>query len=302
MPRQFALSSSAAHQRFAGASWDVDDYVADGSTPQEAEQIVRRVRQAYNAANTEAYLFRVELATRSAPRIWREIRIAFGWEDCHECTFTVRESVRDEMGYREPIVTIQDQEATWDARNMRDFMQEMGRETSTHRLLTSTHAKLSRVFGDDALMNSDVEVLYEYDLGDGWEHTIEFLGTAADDLDTQSFERGVGEGQHSFCVDGAGHGITEDCGGEMAWEAIKWRQAERGQLDLWHWDFVETNRRLDHMWVDFNLIVRQRAFRELIAGDRTWLRNKLQLERESRDRMRDFLEDPDILRAWRDSN
>lgn len=51
-------------------------------------------------------------------------------------------------------------------------------------------------------------VVYEYDLGDGWEHEIEFEGEVENDLKAVTLE-------------GAGHPAVEDCGGPHGWERYK---------------------------------------------------------------------------------
>ncbi|KAK5120332.1 hypothetical protein LTR85_006271 [Meristemomyces frigidus] len=117
-------------------------------------------------------------------------------------------------------------------------------------------------------MDADgIDVMYEYDLGDGWEHKIEFLGIADKGLDGEMRQFGVKEGQHSFCLDGDGHPCAEDCGGPMGWERTKTRQIANGVLDPYHWDMIWVNRRLDHMWLEMTANNVRRYWKEIDEED-----------------------------------
>lgn len=51
-------------------------------------------------------------------------------------------------------------------------------------------------------------VVYEYDMGDGWEHGIEFEGEVVHD-------------QNAVVLEGSGRPAVEDCGGAYGWERYK---------------------------------------------------------------------------------
>ena len=78
-----------------------------------------------------------------------------------------------------------------------------------------------------------VQIDYEYDHGDSWEHQITLLGratknlhrvVAADDID------GV------ICLGGEGHPCAEDCGGAPGWEGLKEAfKKPRGDPELKNW-------------------------------------------------------------------
>eukprot|EP00026_Physarum_polycephalum_P017916 Phypoly_transcript_19303.p1 GENE.Phypoly_transcript_19303~~Phypoly_transcript_19303.p1 ORF type:complete len:150 (+),score=35.48 Phypoly_transcript_19303:191-640(+) len=71
----------------------------------------------------------------------------------------------------------------------------------------SADVKLVDIFGKDKFKNAYIS--YEYDFGDGWEHSIKFLGEAAEIL------------EHPICLGGEGHPCAEDCGGPGGWEELK---------------------------------------------------------------------------------
>lgn len=131
-----------------------------------------------------------------------------------------------------------------------------------------------------------------------WGHAIEFLGYAEPDADAQALDKGVALGQNVFCSGGEGHEAAENCGGEAGWERTKWRLAERGVLDPWYWDIVSINRRLDHMWVDVSPVILARIPRELIRND-VWSLTRTTALGESRERMRAFAQDPELLHRQR---
>ena len=53
-----------------------------------------------------------------------------------------------------------------------------------------------------------MRVIYEYDLRDGWEHSIEFEGE-------------VNNGQEAVVLEGSGRPAVEDCGGPYGWKDYK---------------------------------------------------------------------------------
>jgi hypothetical protein len=106
-----------------------------------------------------------------------------------------------------------------------------------------------------------VEVSYEYDHGDSWDHAIIFLGCT---------DPGMWKQMHIpnellvICLAGEGHPCAEDCGSSGGWEDLKslfkkGRKDPEGRkdwykqrcangdlkgLDPYKWDIVEVNRML----------------------------------------------------------
>jgi len=60
-----------------------------------------------------------------------------------------------------------------------------------------------------------VQVYYEYDQGDGWNHSIVFLGKADPSIRKALH---IPEEMQVFCYAGQGHGVAEDSGGPGGWE------------------------------------------------------------------------------------
>lgn len=137
MPRAETSSDFQAH---ANDSDHFEDYPRQGYSWPESIRLATRALRAWEASYTDAYLFRVEQRTFSAPRIWRDIRvlseitfhkfhkfhkvlqIAFGWEDRHLYNFHVFarggshedkvEDKDDKHGGRELIETIKSRHKT----------------------------------------------------------------------------------------------------------------------------------------------------------------------------------------------
>ena len=166
-------------------------------------------------------------------------------------------------------------------------------------LLTTTNAKLTRVFEHSDVDLAGCEMIYDYG---GWDHEVEFLGDADPDLDSDVLSEGVALGQTCFCTEGEGRGIIENSGGDCGWDHKKWHLAERGRLDPWHFDIVWANRRLDHMWLDLNLMQLPRLEMEvygLRGGNQQWHQTHIAAERASRERLEAIVADPDTLALYR---
>lgn len=217
----------------------VGHYTDAGDSMRQAFIKSSRALDAFHSARTDAYLFRVELPTLSPPTIWRTVRvlsnltfhklhkvlqIAFGWENQHAYQFRVYsgKAVHDDM-----ILSIQDNESTFESREAWEDGQGNELKPRDERYLAA-QTRLTRVLGNKKLDTRGLTVIYEYDLGDGWEHKIEFLGIAEQGLDQTMLQRGVKPGQQSFCLGGGGHPCAEDCGGECGWERTKTSLARRG--------------------------------------------------------------------------
>jgi len=65
-------------------------------------------------------------------------------------------------------------------------------------------------------MGGKVEVSYEYDHGDSWDHKITFLGKADSNL-RKNMQIPAEEKMPVFCLGGEGHPCAEDSGGPGGW-------------------------------------------------------------------------------------
>lgn len=111
---------------------------------------------------------------------------------------------------------------------------------------------------------ADLHLLYEYDMGDGWEHQINVLGRADKGLHTALTAYPPEKAQQILCIAGEGHPCAEDCGSEPGWEDLKKEfKKSRGDkerkdwyktmcangdpkgLDPWKWDMLDVNEQLE---------------------------------------------------------
>ncbi|KAK3620403.1 hypothetical protein LTR56_023426 [Elasticomyces elasticus] len=307
MPRVLSLPSATA-QKYRDMSTDIDDYLAAGHTEQQATLEVRRARKA-RSEYEDALLFRVELRTLSQPSIWRELRvpanttfdkfhkilqIAFDWRN--ECSYKFEVQAKqkfDESGdyLGEALITISNSGYIAEARDLGNV-----------GLLLTSSAKMTRVFANDDVDLTGVDCDYEYDFGNGWEHDIQFLGHAIPDHDAEVLKNGVALGQANFCIDGEGHSIAEDCGGECEWERTKWSLCMSGELDPWHFDIIWANRRLDHMWHEIHLLHNMMQPGQLeneIWYSDIWGTQRGFGMRESRVRLEAIAQDPEQIELYR---
>lgn len=211
------------------------------------------------------YLLFVHLADTEYPNIQRLIslppdatfhklhqalQISFGWARCHMHQFTVREQHEKHhltMGRLLLTLMAKPEEALIDP--------EEGEE-----MKADSTVSLADVFENDPYKGRTT-MMYEYDMGDGWEHEIILLGRA-----DAALGKRMGIEQEIVCVDGQGHGCAEDCGGAAGWEGLKeaftkprgdkslkeWymntcanRDAEG--LDPWKWDILKINEELSRV-------------------------------------------------------
>ena len=79
-----------------------------------------------------------------------------------------------------------------------------------------------------------VELSYEYDHGDGWDHDIVFLGKVEPSM-RKSMR--VPDSLAVFCLGGEGHPCAEDAGGAGGWLDLKAEFKKKGDKDgvkLWY--------------------------------------------------------------------
>lgn len=276
MPR--TMAGSRLHT-YRNDPWDTEAYRARGQSNHQAVISSQRAVDAVVASVMERYVFRVEIPTQSEPRIWREVcvpsdftfhklhkvlQIAFGWADTRLYQFRVQSNERDENGNHAMYMSLQELDWTQELRG--DHQDEYEDVNSVY--LSSVNTRMRRVFGKKGMASegSGMDVVYQYCMSEEWVHQIEFVGVAARDLVGRSQPLGIKEGQHSFCTDGEGRGCKEGDGGPGLWDVVKMSKARRGR-DLWYWDVVSINRRLDHMWLTMTENSRRRLRREIEEED-----------------------------------
>lgn len=181
------------------------------------------------------YLLWANLPTKSPPCISRMLRVpasltfkqlhkvlqvAFGWTNRHVYSFEVHTIANNppkgEIRFgRDPthVMSLQMREMT-DA--MADFDFFRGPEQTMVKAVGDV--RLHEVFGEPEWRRLGVTVTCHYDMGDGWEHSIQFAGPAEPHLSTAM---GFGDEQRVFCFGGEGHPCCEDCGGSRGFEELK---------------------------------------------------------------------------------
>lgn len=124
------------------------------------------------------------------------IQTSFGWADCHLYQFVVTEPSNgpvDRLQWRQRYLRLE-RDPELDEFNLDDSQ-------------TSSSFCLFEVFESEKYKGKAVE--YEYDFGDGWNHSIELIGLRPGDT-----ERKV------MCFAGQGHSPAEDSGGVFGWQEI----------------------------------------------------------------------------------
>ncbi|KIM97223.1 hypothetical protein OIDMADRAFT_182606 [Oidiodendron maius Zn] len=173
-------------------------------------------------------------ATATFQMLHHALQIAFGWASTHAYDFKVKDPQ-----YREPegdegfLAEIQSlmkmgpvsHEYQGDASLPRKYLLRVVDRTSMEAGFTvdgpmgearrrhpqtplkeASKTRLFHVFDNPEFQ--DLQMEYEYDFGDGWNHSITILGRIAA---TSIFS----------CTDGEGHGVAEDVGSVRGWEELK---------------------------------------------------------------------------------
>ncbi|WPB07411.1 uncharacterized protein RHO25_012072 [Cercospora beticola] len=219
-----------------------DVTVDDGSIQQFRGKKSTSQRAAYRMMQEElmlqrtltepAYLLHVKLRYIDDPPVERTLRVpttitfhqlhgilqyAFGWADCHLYSFSL-------FGKRDP-----NERFTPGYYRPKEFLYEDPEEMNDMRVegepmcKSSKTRRLNQVFGGSRIWpEPPATIEYEYDMEDGWEHDITFLGTTDDeefsDMQTVHPDR---PGQEVVCLEAKGHPVAEDCGGVYGWERLK---------------------------------------------------------------------------------
>ncbi|OXV10960.1 hypothetical protein Egran_01279 [Elaphomyces granulatus] len=205
------------------------------------------VRKRPKSTQPEAdYLFSIRLVGSKKPTIMRillipstftfeqfndVIQIAFGWTNYHGHYFTVSMLPKEDEGFFFGVERDERNEKDW---TLADFY-------------------------DGEVYPDGVDVSYTYDMGDWWDHSIDFLGRADPNLRRTA---GIPSGVKVACLGGEGHPGAEDCGGAAGWENLKacfkkrsdpydrkdWYKNEcmngEESLDPWKWSKDEVNAKL----------------------------------------------------------
>ena len=181
-------------------------------------------------------------------KLHQALQISFGWAGCHMHQFTVQK--QDEHGLMGRLLL------TLVAEPDHSLMEpEEGED-----LKAESDVSLADVFEKDPYKDS-TSIMYEYDMGDSWEHEIVLVGRADGALGKR-----MGIEQRIVCVAGEGHGCAEDCGSVPGWEDLKATFAKRGGdkflkdwykntcangdakgLDPWKWDICKINEELSEV-------------------------------------------------------
>lgn len=140
----------------------------------------------------------------------------------------------------------------------------LGREVEDESKWTLRDVIEKEEWDGKPVSKADVHLMYEYDMGDGWEHQIQLLGRAEKGLHAALTGLPEEKAQKVLCVSGEGHPCAEDCGSEPGWEELKkaftkqkgdrelkeWYKnvcanGDRKGLDPWKWDLMDVNAELE---------------------------------------------------------
>lgn len=153
------------------------------------------------------YLLRVTILNTESPTVMRQLSVpatvnfhdmhliiqtAFGWGQCHPYKFSTKKE-REDGKLREDIIIELDQANT------------VGLGPHTSR--SSTDTLFSEIL--EISQQGAAIIEYQYDINDGWNHRIEYVGRAVESTET------------AICVAGEGHPCAEDVGGPSGWEELK---------------------------------------------------------------------------------
>ncbi|KIV83987.1 hypothetical protein PV11_05967 [Exophiala sideris] len=194
------------------------------------------------------------------------LQIAFGWSNCHMWQFEMHnifsseeeEHAEYERNGNKPLTTFMT-----DPEDMRSWANDGDKYNSRYQ--ETSEWKLLDIFEGDGY-RGNVNLIYEYDMGDGWEHEITFLGV--EDPGLRKALMDGAEFNTPLCFSGEGHPCAEDCGGTPGWEHLKAvftkpRARDPGDLKTWYksschngdkkgldpykWSILDVNDRLTEM-------------------------------------------------------
>ncbi|KAL8704699.1 MAG: hypothetical protein Q9201_002161 [Fulgogasparrea decipioides] len=180
------------------------------------------------------YLLLVSLDSTSDPNISRilsippettfdqvheALQIAFGWTNSHMHSFRIETWELFNMIGGKPLLYLQT--------HPQDSAPEANVQAETEYTLADIL--------ENAEYKGKTRLMYEYDMGDGWNHQIIPLGRADENMGKAM---GLNEfNQRIACIAGEGHPCAEDCGGTSGWENLKetFKKARGGDKELKDW-------------------------------------------------------------------
>ena len=152
------------------------------------------------------------------------LQVAFGWTNSHMHSFMIQNAVATptmRMGF--PLAYVQ--------LDSEEFEGMPGNGTPT---LDAIEVKLEDTY-EDPKYKDKISTMYEYDMGDSWEHNIALIGHTTAGTKAQL---GVPDEVNVFCLGGQGLGPAEDCGSPPGWEELKGcfaKLRKAGSADMRNW-------------------------------------------------------------------
>ena len=174
-------------------------------------------------------------------KLHQVLQIAFGWTNSHMHDFNVSliEDGDDEADLG-PCLHI--------GPNPDDLSDDLGEDSKVESEIT-----LADVY-EKPEWKDKVEIEYEYDHGDSWQHHLILLGRATPGTNAQF---GAPRDVKILCLGGQGHPAAEDVGGVWGWEDLKDafkhpRKAENRERIEWYKDgCLNGDKKLDPYEFDF---------------------------------------------------
>ncbi|KAL8860191.1 MAG: hypothetical protein Q9178_003455 [Gyalolechia marmorata] len=218
------------------------------------------------------YLFTVAMTLSNDPMITRllsvppsltfatfhqVLQIAFGWAGCHMHAFNVEMQLNDDDMPKSVLILQRTTDGDED-----DLGFWPNPQNEKDWTLRDVFERKEWETEDGSKISGQIQVRYEYDMGDSWDHQIVLLGRAEKGL--HNVLGGGGEDTPKvLCIGGEGHPCAEDCGSEPGWEdlknAFKKQKGDKSRrewyktmcangdpkgLDPYKWDILDVNDQL----------------------------------------------------------
>ncbi|KAI4270991.1 MAG: hypothetical protein LQ337_006324 [Flavoplaca oasis] len=265
------LSSKSGNTSKAAAEQPPTESIANENVPQEKAIAAPAQIHDIEADEERNYLFTVAMTLSNDPMITRVLsvppsltfakfhrvlQIAFGWAGCHMHTFNIEVPV-GKRGIPMPVLILQ---STLDG-DEDDLGFWPNPQNEKNWTLCDVFERKEWETEDGTKTTAQIQLRYEYDMGDGWDHQIVLLGRAEKGL--HDVLGGGGDAPKILCIGGEGHPCAEDCGSAPGWEdlkdAFKKQKGDRSRrewyktmcangdpkgLDPYKWDILEVNDQL----------------------------------------------------------
>ena len=134
------------------------------------------------------------------------LQVAFGWAECHAHAFNIT-STEGPVGYLGGPLLL--------SLSADNFMPESYPEPE--KMKKESDYTLSAVL-EGPEFKGQSEIIYEYDHGDSWNHSITLMGRA-DPMLKKAL--GAPDEFRVLCIAGEGHACAEDVGGIYGWKDLK---------------------------------------------------------------------------------